>query len=367
LSVSVPASKMFDNYLYVSSTTAKFRKHFEEAAEKYISEFNLGPSTLVVDIGSNDGIAIKPLKEKQIPVVGVEPAKNIAELANKNNIPTINEYFKKETVDKILNQYGKAALVTASNVFAHSDELKDIANNVFDLLNDKGSFVIEVQYLKDTIKDLTFDNIYHEHYNYWSVTSLNNFFNRLNLCVYKVEHIDTHGGSIRVYISRQGCNIDPSVEKFIQEEKDFGITNFSIYEKFANDINAIKIIVNKNIKYLKNKYGKIAAYGSPAKATTSLNYFGINNTHINYTIDDNIMKHGKFIPGVNIPIKNKNYALDNLPKVLIVLAWNFFDYIKENNKNFLEKDVVFLNIKELEKNNSIEYKVCEMEFSDYLD
>lgn len=348
LSVVVPPEKMFDNYLYVSSTASTFRKHFEEAANSYIKQFNLNSDSLVIDIGSNDGIGLKTFKENGIKVLGIDPAKNIAELANKNGIPTLNEYFGDITAKHILQNHGKANLITASNMFAHSDELAEIANAAFSILKEDGSFVVEVQYLLDTINDMTFDNIYHEHVNYWSVTAINNFFANLGFIVYKVEHIDTHGGSIRVYVKNNSCIVDPSVNEFMQREKEFGLTRTETYVEFGKRIEKIKKIVNQNIEKLKNKYKTIAAYGSPAKATTSLNYFGINNTHIDYTIEDNELKNGKFIPGVNIPIKNKEHCLNNIPDVIIVLAWNFFDLIKQNNAMLLEKGVKFISVKELQ-------------------
>lgn len=350
LSYVVEPEKMFSNYLYVSSTAASFRKHFENAAEKYISDFNLNNNNLVVDIGSNDGIFLKPLKEKGVKVVGVEPAKNIAELANSKGIPTLNSFFDKSCVNQILNSFGKAKIVTASNVFAHSDELVNITKEAFNLLEEKGTFIIEVQYLLDTMKDLTFDNIYHEHVNYWTVTSLNNFFNLLGFSLNKVEHINTHGGSIRVYVSRES-NIDTSVKNFLLEEENFGIKNFETYKQFSKSVNKIKENVNKNISSLKSKYKKIVAYGSPAKATTSLNYFNVNSDLIEYTIEDNELKNGKFIPGVCIPIKNKGVCKNNLPDVVIVLAWNFFEDIKKNNKELIENGVKFISIKELQNEN----------------
>jgi quercetin dioxygenase-like cupin family protein len=348
LSVSVPPEKMFDNYLYVSSTASSFRKHFEDAAEDYVKEFGLNRYTLVVDIGSNDGIALRPLKEKIIPVIGIEPAKNIAELANNNGIRTINSYFDDFAVNEVL-KHGKAKLVTASNMFAHSDHLPEIAQNVFKILTDDGTFVIEVQYLKNTLTDLTFDNIYHEHYNYWSVTSLNNFFNNLGFKVYKVKHVNTHGGSIRVYISKNPTTIDDSVNQFIQDENNFGLTQFETYEKFAKQVQEIKRNVRNNIQKLKDQHGTVCAYGSPAKATTALNYFGVSNQDIGYTVDDNPMKNGKYIPGVNIPIQNREYFKTNLPKAVIVLAWNFFEQIVQNNQEFVDLGVKFYNIKDLEK------------------
>jgi nucleoside-diphosphate-sugar epimerase/quercetin dioxygenase-like cupin family protein len=354
LSVVVPPEKMFDNYLYVSSTAASFRKHFEDVADKYINELGLNSNTLVVDIGSNDGIALKPLMEKGIRILGVEPAKNIAELARNNKIKTLNSYFDMKTANKITKNYGKAKLVTASNVFAHSDKLAEIAKGAFEILETDGTFIIEVQYLLDTIKDMTFDNIYHEHTNYWSVTSINNFFNSLNLSVVKVEHINTHGGSIRVYVKNLGNTIDASVDQFLHNEISFGLTKLETYKSFGVNVEKIKQNVKTNISKLKQQYDIICGYGSPAKATTSLNYYGLTSKELEYTVDDNPLKTEKYIPCVNIPIKNKEYFLNNIPKAVIVLAWNFFDYIKVNNQNLIDKGVVFINIKELE-NESVDF------------
>jgi predicted TPR repeat methyltransferase len=351
LSYSVPSEEMFDHYLYVSSTAQSFRDHFQKASLQYIKEFNLNDNSLVIDIGSNDGIALVPLKEKNIKVLGVEPAKNISAIALEKGIPTINDYFTSEIADTILQDYGYADIITASNVFAHADGLKEIANSVFKILKNEGTFIVEVQYLLDTIHDLTFDNIYHEHVNYWSVTSMVNFFNNLGYSVVKVEHIDTHGGSIRVYVQNQGYKIDSSVELFLNKEDDFGLTNYDTYLGFAKRVEQIKTNVLKNIKALKDQNLTLVGYGSPAKATTSLNYFGITSNEISYIVEDNPLKHGKLLPGVRIPIYSKEKIHENLPDVIIVMAWNFFEYIKQNNQDLIDKGVKFISIKDLQNEN----------------
>jgi 2-polyprenyl-3-methyl-5-hydroxy-6-metoxy-1,4-benzoquinol methylase/quercetin dioxygenase-like cupin family protein len=336
LSYVVPAEKMFDHYLYVSSTTKSFRQHFKDAAIKYINKFNLNKNSLVIDIGSNDGIALKPLQDKGVKVLGIEPAKNIAELANKNGIETINSYFNNTCKEDIQNKYQKADIITASNVFAHADNLEEITNCAFNLLKDNGCFIIEVQYLLDTIKDLTFDNIYHEHVNYWSVTSLTKFFSRLGLTIVDVEHIDTHGGSIRAYVKNSSTgNSGESVNMFLQQEEEFGLTNYCTYLDFADRVNKAKSNVNKNLKSLKNQGLTLVGYGSPAKATTALNFYGVTNKEIDYIIDDNPLKHNKILPGVRIPIYSREKLNEKLPDIIVVMAWNFIDYIKNNN---LQKD-----------------------------
>ena len=345
LSHSVPREKMFNDYLYVSSTTEVFKTHFNDAARNLTRKFGLDENSFVVDIGSNDGIFLNPLKWKGVKVCGVEPAKNLAKLANDNGIPTINGYFEDdETIEQIKQE---ADLVTAFNVFAHSDKLEQITRNVFKILKPEGQFVIEVQYLLDTLKDVTFDNIYHEHYNYWSVLSLSNFFKRLGLHITDVEHKKTHGGSIRVFIGSQSQDVKQSVSEFLQKEKEFGLDKLETYKEFSKKIEKCKEDSVSKIQSLKDEGKSIVGYGSPAKATTVLNYYGIDSNSIDYIIEDNEMKHGKLLPGVRIPIQGKNGQLDeNPPDNVLVLAWNFFDYIKKNNQELVNRGCEFITLKD---------------------
>ncbi len=349
LSCVVEQEKMFDEYLYLSSTTNSFKDHFNIAAEKYIKDFNLNEESLVIDIGSNDGIALRKFKEKNINVLGVEPAKNVSLIANESGINTINGYFDDKTCNYILSNYKLSDLILASNVFAHSDYLKSITHNAFKLLKDGGTFIVEVQYLKNTIEDLTFDNIYHEHVNYWSLNSIIHFMNNLCYCVYNSEWVNTHGGSIRVYISKTKQEMTTSLIDMINDEKNSKINDYDVLKTFKKSVESLKNNTLSNIKKLKDSGKVIACYGSPAKATTLLNYFGIDDRYISYTIEDNKLKQGKYIPGVNIPIVSKTHSLENLPNVVIVLAWNFYDEIVKNNKDLIEKGVEFINIKDLSR------------------
>ena len=343
LSVSVDPKKMFSNYLYTSSTSKSFRKHFEDAANKYIKELKLNSKkSYIIDIGSNDGVALKPFKDLGFKkILGVEPAKNLAKIANKNNIKTINCFLQKENLKKIKKN---ADVILASNVFAHSDKLKEMADCMLKLLSNKGTIIIEVQYLMNTLQDLTFDNIYHEHYNYWSLTSLVNFFQQLKAKIIKAEKINTHGGSLRVYIKKDiKSKVDKSVKTILNEEEQFGIKKYETYQEFGEKIYRIQKNVKKNVKNLKNNGKKIIGYGSPAKATTALNFFGVSD-EIDFVIEDNKLKHGKFIPGVKIPIVSKDTITDR-NNTILVLAWNFYKDIKENNKELSEN---FVSIKDLE-------------------
>ena len=345
LSVAVDPKKMFSNYLYTSSTSKSFREHFINTTKKYVKDFKLKPKkSYIIDIGSNDGIALKPFKDLGFKnLVGIEPAKNLAKEANKNKIKTLNFFLEKKYLRRIKKN---ADIILASNVFAHSDNLKEMAQCMIELLSKKGVIIIEVQYLLNTLKDLTFDNIYHEHYNYWSLTSLNYFFKQLNVKIFKAEKINTHGGSIRIYIKKdKKVKIDASVKKLLKEEDKFGIKDFKTYQTFAEKIYEIKKNVLKNFNEIRKASKKLIGYGAPAKATTALNFYGISD-QIEFIVEDNKLKHNKFIPGVNIPIYSKKKIKDKISTVL-VLAWNVFDDIKENNSSLAEK---FISIKDLEKN-----------------
>ena len=343
LSVAVDPKKMFSNYLYTSSTSKSFRDHFVRSAKKYVNNFKLQKNkSYIIDIGSNDGVALKPFKDLGFKkLLGVEPAKNLAKLANRNKIKTFNGFLEKNNLKKIKKN---ADLILASNVFAHSDKLKEMADCMIKLLGKNGTIIIEVQYLLNTLKDLTFDNIYHEHYNYWSLTSLNYFFNKLDAKIFRAERINTHGGSIRVYIKKnKKVKIENSVKSLLKEEDEFGIRDYKTYQKFGEKVYKIKENVIKNLNLLKQKNNKIIGYGSPAKATTALNFFGITN-QIDYIVEDNKLKHNKYIPGVLIPIKSKKFVKGKT--TILVLAWNFFNEIKNNNKDLSNN---FINIKDLEE------------------
>ena len=343
LSVVVDPKKMFSNYLYLSSTSKTFREHFEIAAKKYVKEFKLSPKkSYIIDVGSNDGVALKPFKDLNFKkILGIEPAKNLAKLANREKIRTYNGFLDEKSLKKIKKN---ADIVLASNVFAHSDKLKTMAECMFKLIKKNGTIIIEVQYLLNTLKDLTFDNIYHEHYNYWSLTSLVTFFNRFKSKIYKAEKINTHGGSLRIYVKKNPkIQIEKSVKSLLIEEEKFGIKKYKTYQNFAKKVYKIRNNVRKNISELKKNNSKIIGYGSPAKATTALNFFGISK-EIDCIVEDNKLKHGKFLPGMKIPIVSKSHIKDK-PDCAVVLAWNFINEIKKKNSNLANK---FISIKDLE-------------------
>ena len=319
----IPRDKLFLDYAYASSISGGLRNHFTELADKIKSEFN---PKIVVDIGSNDGVLLKPLLELGCKAIGVEPAGNLAEQANNNGLPTICSYFDKDTVNKIISDNGKADIVVASNVFAHLDEYHDIIENVKRILSENGTYIVEVQYFADMIRDMTFDNIYHEHVLYYTIHSMINLFDKHNMTVYNVEKIPTHGGSIRAYIS-EGKSPQQSVNDLIREERENGINNLQTLEKFNDKL-------QKNIKEIRelfnrlNKENKrIFGYGAPAKSSTMINSIGLNNNSVELIIEDSPLKQGLFTPGSHIPITGPEILEKETPDYLMIFAWNYADEI----------------------------------------
>ncbi len=338
LSVAVPSEKMFDNYVYLSSTSKQFRDHFIDIAKELKTSLNLKNKSVVVDIGSNDGIFLEPIQNLGMKAIGIEPAKNISRIASSRGLTSLNEYFGQKTVNKLIKNYGKADVVTAFNVFAHSDGLKEILENIEKLLKKDGEFIFEIQYLLRTIKDLTFDNIYHEHFNYWCLLSILHFFEDTEMKVYKVKEVDTHGGSLRVYTTKnKNKRIHKSISQYIVLEKKNKLDKIETYYKFAKDVENIKSKSLKKINSILSENKTIIGYGAPAKATTVLNYFGINNSHFKYIVDDNELKQNLFVPETGIKItKSSSIKPENFDYVL-VLAWNFFELIKNQQQKYFSK------------------------------
>lgn len=323
LTEEVNKKKLFSKYLYLSSQSKTLSDHFYDCADKYVKRFNLKKNSLIIDVGSNDGIGLKYFKEKKFTnFYGIEPAKNIALIANKNHIRTINSFLN----SKIANKFSsKADLITASNVFAHNKDIYFLGKNLLKMLRQDGTLIIEVQYIITMLKDILYDNIYHEHIHYWSVNSLNNFFKRLNASIFDVELINTHGGSIRCYIKKNKTNINqPKIKNIISNEIKYGVRSIKTYHAFSKKIYTHK---QKIIKFFfDNKNKKILGYGAAAKTSTLLNFLKLKN---NFSIiDDNKLKQGFFIPGTKNKIISMNNLNNKVIDYLIVFAWNYFKEIK---------------------------------------
>lgn len=324
---------LFGNYLYVSSTSPAFVKHFEEYAKTIVERFGLTEKDLVVDVGSNDGVLLKPLQKLGVETLGIEPATNIAQQANAEGVETVAEFFTPASAGRCAHLYGKARVITANNVFAHTDGVDEFVEALKRLLADDGIFVFEVQYLGDLIAKNLFDIIYHEHVCYYHMHPLVEFFRRHDMEVFDVERPSVHGGSIRVYVGR-GKEKTKRLEQILKEEEEAGLNTLKPYKDFAARIKENKLKLQKLLKDLKAQGKRIVGYGAPAKATTLMYAFGIDGTMLDYIVDDSPLKQGRVMPGTHVPIVGPLDFARGKPDYCLILAWNFAEPIRQNNADF---------------------------------
>ena len=334
---------LFRNYVYVSSTSPVFRKHFESYAD-YIFSSYLKSGQLAVDIGSNDGILLKPLQVGGALILGVDPAIEIARRATKDGIPTLPHFFSPLIAGVIKKRLGSAHVVTANNMFAHTDNLDVILQGVHDLLASDGVFIVEVAYVKDFLEQRLFDTVYHEHVSYYSVRSMSELVSRRGFDVIDVEHVDTHGGSIRVVMapSQHHRKKMPSVDLFLKEETIAGVDKEETYHAFAKLVADNKVALKSLLEDLVSHGKKIAGYGAPAKGNTLLNYMGIGANVLDYIVDDSIFKQGLYTPGMHIPVASFERLTANPPDYVFILAWNFADAIIKKCDSVLQEKAHYI-------------------------
>ncbi len=316
---------LFENYVYVSATSPVFVKHFEDYAEQVLKRFRTAENGLVVDIGSNDGTLLGVFQRAGRRVLGVDPARQIARAATQSGIETINGFFTADMGRAIRDDRGPADIVTANNVFAHIDDLAGVAEGIRELLADDGIFVFEVSYLADVFEKTLFDTIYHEHLSYHSLKPLRGFFVRHGMEMIEALRVDSHGGSLRGVVQRQGGRrrVGASVAEMVRREERLGLDRAETFHAFAARVEALKIEFSGLLRRLKAEGRSIAGYGAPAKATTLMYHFGIDRQLIDFIVDDNPLKQGLLSPGLHIPVLATDAISERRPDVLVILAWNF--------------------------------------------
>ena len=252
--------------------------------------------------------------------------------------------FNDKIVQQIIESKGKADVVTANNVFAHTDTIKEIIQNVKKLLKPQGVFVIEAGYIGAMLRDMTFDSIYHEHLFYYSLTSLDFLFKQEGMQIFKVQKVDSHGGSLRVFVKAQESSkeIDSSVTKLLETEKKQGIQDFNTYEAFGKRVYTTRNKLVELVKELKGKGKKIVGYGAPAKATTLLSFCGLGSEYIDYIVDDSVLKQNLYLPGMHIPIVNSQMLDEAKPDYIIILAWNFAPEILKKTQKYADQGIKFI-------------------------
>lgn len=334
---------LFGQYIYNSASSPDLERHFESYAEHIIEYAKLDSNSLVVDVGSNDGLLLAKFKKRGIQVQGIDPAKNVAQYAIDNGIPTIISFFNSSTVTLIKSTIGPADIVCANNVFSHSDDLRDFAKCARNLLKPSGFFVFEVSYLRDLVENKVIDYVYHEHLAHHSIRSLKTFFNSIDMRLFDVKRVATKGGSIRCFAAAKHSSWreTPVVEKLIFEENQMGLYSPEVYKNLKNEIDRLGVMTRSILNETIENGGTVASYGASATATVLTSLFDISES-LAFIVDDNPERHGRLSPGHRVPVKSRVEFLELRPAVTFIAAWRFADMIIERNREYLNAGGKFI-------------------------
>lgn len=338
----VPPTELFHGaYAFFSSASAPLVRHFESYAAQ-VKEKYLAPGDLVVDIGSNDGALLQFFLPEH-RVLGIEPSSNVAEVARENGIETIVEFFDEALAKRIVETHGKAKVVTANNVFAHIDDIDEIVRGVKALLTDDGVFVSESHYLLDLMEHMEFDTVYHEHLCYYSVKPLQRLFERFGMEVFDVERVAQHGGSIRVFARNRSAEpISPRVAELLDLEEKRGLHTAETFSGLQERVDRIRDTLVSLVRKLRHEGHTVVGYGAPAKSGTLLNFSGFTADDLLYITDTTAHKVGKLAPGSRIPVVSPDILTTETPDYILLLAWNYRDFILEKEKDLRARGAKFI-------------------------
>lgn len=343
-----PPKEIFGDYAYFSSYSDSWLNHVKQYTENIISRFKINCNHQIIEIASNDGYLLQYFKEKNISVLGVEPATNVAVDAEKKGIPTITEFFSKKIAEKLDKEGKQADLLIGNNVLAHVPNLNDFVSGMKVILKPQGIITMEFPHLLKLLTKNQFDTIYHEHFSYFSFITVDEILKTHRLTIFDVQELPTHGGSLRIYVKHdidRSKNINEKVYKLIQKEKNVGLHKIETYKNFEERVKSTKRNILEFLINAKNQGKKIVGYGAPAKGNTLLNYCGIGIDFIDYTVDINPYKQGLYLPGSHIPILSPKVIKETKPEYVVILPWNLKEEIMEQLnyvKDWGGKFVIFI-------------------------
>lgn len=323
LGTIISRERMFEDYYYLSSVNPGLVRHFEELAKKLVS------ARFVVDIGSNDGILLKPLKQLGVKAIGVDPSINVSKIANDQGLATITSFFNSEATEKIKKDFGKPDVIVASSIFTHLENPHQFIEDVKNVMADDGVFVVEVEYIGNILTSVQFERFYLDRIFYYSLSSLSKFSEGHGMYIADVEKIEPHGGSLRVIVRKNGADPLPSdaVKDLLKEEEN--TLNPLKLEEFKHTVDAYLSAFRDKLEKYKEDGLKVAGYGAPARVATICNYGKIGPSLIEFIVDDSPLKQNRWSPGTHIPIVPKSYLETHKPDVLVVFAYEYFEDIKK--------------------------------------
>ena len=339
----VPPAVMFEDYLYTSSPSATLRAHLHKLSDLLVERQALGPKDLVIDVGCNDGTLLDGFRRHGVRTLGVDPARNLAELGRDGGVDRYIGFFNSRTAKEIQQRWGMARVITATNTFPHIPELEDFLDGVKSALAPGGMFVIEVHYLLDLLEQGAFDTIYHEHVSYWALRPMMTLFENNGMQVVDAKRLPVHHGQLRVFVQRAGeGSVQPSVAQILELERAKGLARFDTYARFAGRTREIASDLNGVVTALRGQRKRVAGYGAPAKANTLLSFVGLGPDAIEYIADRSPLKQGRYTPGCHIPVVPPERLGVDPPDYLLLLAWNFADEILEQQAEYRRRGGKFI-------------------------